>query len=63
MSTIKLSKIHDNFNAFNQYFYSRVLPLYPDLSYQFSIPVGKPKLQFSTPPHDNDINANGYLFP
>ena len=60
MSAIKLSKIHDNFNPFEQYLLSRVLPLFPDLSYQFSTPVGKPKLQFPKPPNDTDINANGY---
>ena len=61
MSTdYKLSKIKDNFPAFEMYFLSRVVSLYPDLAYQFLPGDGQPKLQFPNPPNPNDINENGY---
>ena len=42
------------------HFLARVVPLYPDLAYQFLNKGGKPKLQFPKPPNANDLNENGY---
>ena len=55
-----LSKNKDNWNQFLQSFKSRTLPQFPDLGYQFQIPVGKPSITFHVAPNIHDINLNGF---